>query len=379
MRTGHPWIYSNELEASPETQALAPGAVVTVVDSGGERIGTATFNPGHLIAARMLTRDADTVIDAAWLAGRLQRACALRDRMLDAPYYRLVHGEADGLPGLVVDRYGKVCVAQLNSAGMEQLDGVLGEALFGTLPIEGVVVRRDGSGRRFEGLDSAPPISLGKTETPIRVVENGCGFLVDPLEGQKTGWFFDHRENRARAATLAAGCSVLDLYCYLGGFGMQAAASGAASVLGVDRSAPALDLARRTAAENGLADRCRFLRGEVFEALGEFAAEGRTFDVVIADPPAFVKVRKDLKPGLRGYRKLVRLAAAATAPGGILCVASCSFHVDAPMLGEQIRRGLADARRSARILHLGGAGPDHPVHPHLAESAYLKCFFLQLD
>lgn len=379
VRAGHPWLYSNEIEMTPETRALAPGTVVAVADSGGERLGAATFNPGYLIAARMLSRDAGAAIDAGWLAGRLERARALRDRLLDAPCYRLVHGEADGLPGLVVDRYGGICVAQLNSAGMERLGDALGEALFAALPIGGAVIRRDGSGRRFEGLETGPPVSLGETETPVRIVENGCGFLADPLEGQKTGWFFDHRENRARAAALSAGCSVLDLYCYLGGFGIQAAAAGAASALGIDRSAPALDLARRTAAENGLAERCRFLRGDVFEALEEFAAEGRTFDVVIADPPAFVKVRKDLKPGLRGYRKLVRLAAAATAPRGILCVASCSFHVDALMLGEQIRRGLADAGRSGRILHLGGAGPDHPVHPHLAESAYLKCFFLQLD
>lgn len=379
VRGGHPWVYSNEVEMTREARAVAPGTIVTVVDAGGERLGAATFNPEHLVAARMLSTRTAPEIGRDWIADRLERALALRERLFDRPYYRLVHGEADGLPGLVVDRYDGVHVAQLNSAGMDRLGAEVESALFTRLSAEGVVLRRDGSGRRFEGLPSAPAEVSGRVDGPVAVVENGCRFLADPVAGQKTGWFFDHRENRARAAALARGGRVLDLYCYLGGFGLQAAERGAASVLGVDRSEPALALAREAAGEAGVGDRCRFVRGDAFGTLEGLRRGGEAFDLVVADPPAFVKVRKDLKPGLTGYRKLVRLAAAVTAPDGMLCAASCSFHVDAAAFGEQIGRGLRDAGRSGRILHVGGAGPDHPVHPSLAESAYLTCYFLQLD
>ena len=222
-----------------------------------------------------------------------------------------------------------------------------------------------------------PPEIFGDVPAAAEIVENGVAFLADPAGGQKTGWFFDHRENRARAARLAGNLRMLDLYCYLGGFGLQAAAAGASGVLCIDRSAPALDLAARAAETAGLADRCRFEKTEAFSALASLA--GERFDVVAADPPAFVKARKDLKPGARGYRKLARLAASVVAPDGVLCIASCSHHVDAALFGEQVRRGLRDAGRAGRILHAGGAGPDHPIHPHLPESAYLKCLFVQLD
>ena len=377
VRGGHPWAYSNEIEMTSEAKALSPGSVVTLGDAGGGVIGTALFNPRPLISARLLTPAVGEAIDAAWVAARLERARALRDRLYDRPFYRLIHAEADGLPGLIVDRYGDLCVAQLNTAGMDRLAGEIVDALRSVLAPAGIVLRRDGGGRTLEGIETAPAEILGNVPSAAEIVENGVAFLADPAGGQKTGWFFDHRENRARAARLTGNLRMLDLYCYLGGFGLQAAAAGASDVLCIDRSAPALDLAARAAGAAGLADRCRFEKAEAFSALARLA--GERFDVVAADPPAFVKTRKDLKPGARGYRKLARLAASVVAPDGILCIASCSYHVDAALFGEQIRRGLRDAGRTARILHAGGAGPDHPVHPHLPESAYLKCLFLQLD
>ena len=377
VRGGHPWVYSNEIEMTSEAKALPPGSVVTLGDAGGGAIGTALFNPRPLISARMLTRAVGETVDAAWIAARLERARALRDRLYDRPFYRLIHAEADGLPGLIVDRYGDLCVAQLNAAGMDRLAGEIVVALRSVLAPAGIVLRRDGGARALEGLDEAPAEILGDVPAAAEILENGVSFLADPAGGQKTGWFFDHRENRARAASLTGNLRMLDLYCYLGGFGLQAAAAGASDVLCIDRSAPALDLAARAAGTAGLADRCRFEKAEAFSALARLA--GERFDVVAADPPAFVKARKDLKPGARGYRKLARLAASVVAPDGILCIASCSYHVDAALFGEQIRRGLRDAGRAGRILHAGGAGPDHPVHPHLPESAYLKCLFLQLD
>ena len=377
-RAGHPWVYSNEIEMTAAAKALPPGAIVTLVDPAGA-LGTAMFNPKPLISARLLSTDAKAQIGRDWLAERFRRALRLRERLFERPFYRLVHAEADGLPGLIVDRYGTICVVQLNSAGMDALaDDVVG-ALQEVLAPEGIVIQRDGAARRLEGLDDQPAEVHGNVPAPAPVEENGARFLADLAGGQKTGWFFDHRENRARAAAFARDARVLDLYCYLGGFGIQAAAAGAREVACVDRSEPALALAARAATEAGLGERCRFERGETFAMLEAYATAKERFGVVVADPPAFVKSKKDLNAGARGYRKLARLSSALVEPEGILCIASCSHHVDALLFADQVRRGLQDAGRQGRILHAGGAGPDHPVHPALPESAYLKCLFLQLD
>lgn len=379
VRAGHPWVFSNEIEMTPEAKALPQGTVVTLVDASSSAVGTAIFNPYPLISARLLPAEANADIDADWLAGRITHAAALRDRMYDKPFYRLIHAEADGLPGLVVDRYGDVCVVQLNTAGMDLLAGDIVTALQRTISPTGIVLQREGAARRQEGILDAPTEIVGDVPSPAPLTENGTNFLADLSDGQKTGWFYDHRENRARVAALASGRRVADVYSYLGGFGIQAAAAGATDVLCIDRSQPALDLAARTAAEAGLGDICRFERAEAFAALEELSAGKEKFGVVVVDPPAFVKSKKDLKPGARGYRKLARLSTKIVERGGILCTASCSHHMDMALFIEQISRGIHDAGRSARILHIGGAGPDHPVHPNLPESAYLKCLFLQID
>ncbi len=379
VRAGHPWVFSNEVEMSADAKALEPGMPVTLVDASGAPAGTALFNPKPLISARMMTPEPDAVLNTDWIAARFERALALRERLFDAPWYRLIHAEADGMPGLIVDRYGDICALQLNTAGMDRLaDGIV-TALRRTVSPKGIVIQRDGAARRLEGLEDAPVEILGDVPSPAPVMENGMPFLADLAGGQKTGWFFDHRENRARSALLAKGRTVLDCYSYLGGFGLQAAAAGASNVLCVDRSQSALDLSRQAAEEAGFGDRVKFQKSEAFGALEILAGEGRRFGIVVADPPAFVKTKKDLKPGARGYRKLARLAATLVEPDGFLVIASCSHHVDAPLFSEQVRRGLLDSGRSGRILHAGGAGPDHPVHPALPESAYLKCLFLQLD
>ena len=377
VRAGHPWVYSNEIEMTRFAKSLNPGEIVTLVDASGENIGTAMFSPRPLIAARLLTSFGIPLTGGEWITERLRKALRIRERLYEVPYYRLVYAEADGLPGLIVDRYGDICVAQLNTAGMERLAGPVVDALKQVLSPRGIVIRREGSGRRLEGLEDAPPEILGDVPSPATVMENGFAYAADLLGGQKTGWYYDHQENRARAAALARDCRVLDLYCYLGGFGLQAAHAGASEILAVDRSQPALDLAAISAGDAGLGAQCRFERASVFEALEHLA--GESFDLVIADPPAFVKTRKDLKPGIRAYRKLARMSAATVASDGILCIASCSHHVDATQFAEQVRRGLRDAGRTGRILHAGGAGPDHPIHPALPESVYLKCLFIHLD
>ena len=379
LRAGHPWAYSNEIAMSREAKALAPGAIVRLEDSAGGALGTAMFNPRPLISARVLSPDPDAPVGRDFLAARLARALALRERLYDAPYYRLAWSEADGLPGLVLDRYGDAAAAQLNTAGMDRLAGALAEAIFDAVGVRSIVFRNDTATRALEGLPSGISHAGAALDAPVEIVENGVRFLVDLGQGQKTGWFYDHRENRARVAALARGADVLDAYSYLGGFGLQAAAAGARSVLCLDRSEPALALGAEAARLNGLAGSCAFQRGEVFASLEAFARDGRSFDVVVCDPPAFVKSKKDLAAGLKGYRKLIRLAAACVRPGGFLFAASCSHQVDAGQFAEALRGALRGIRRNGRVLHRGGAGPDHPVHPFLPESAYLKSALLQLD
>ena len=376
---GHPWVYSNEIRMDAAAKALPPGSLVQLDAADGRALGVATFNPHTLVAARILDRDPGRAIDEAFFAERLERALALRQRLYDEPYYRLVHAEADGLPGLVADRFGDALVLQLNTAGMAKLAPVIVSAARAVLAPRAIVLRNDATARAAEGLAAEAQVAFGEIAGPVEVRENGVRFLADALGGQKTGWFYDQRDNRRFMARLARGCRVLDLYCYGGGFAVAAAAAGAADVLGLDRAEGALALAARAAELNGVAATCRFARGEIFAELEKRGAAGERFDVVIADPPAFVKSRKDLGAGLRGYRKLARLAVGVAAPRGMLFIASCSHNVSGEDFAEAVRRGLLDAERQGRILRSAGAAPDHPVHPALPESAYLKSLTLALD
>ncbi|MGE0714690.1 MAG: class I SAM-dependent rRNA methyltransferase [Alphaproteobacteria bacterium] len=379
VRHGHPWIYSNEIAMDPAAKALPAGTLVTVVADDGAQVAAATFNPHTLIAARVLTREAGSHIHGDFVRRRLRQALAIRERLYPQPFYRLVHAEADGLPGLVVDRYGDVLAAQVNTAGMALLWPLVAEGLDGLLAPRAIVLRGDSPARTQEGLAVGVELASGTLDGPVEIVENGGRFPVDVLGGQKTGWFFDQRDNRAWTAGLARDARVLDLYAYGGGFAVAAALGGAAAVTAVDRSESALALAASAAALSGVADRCTFRRAEVFADLEARAAARERWDVVIADPPAFVKSKKDLASGSRGYRKLARLAATVTAPGGYLFIASCSHNVEPAVFAEQVARGLLDAGRNGRILRSAGAAADHPVHPMLPESAYLKSLTLALD
>jgi 23S rRNA (cytosine1962-C5)-methyltransferase len=376
---GHPWIYSNEIQMDAAAKAVASGSLVTCKRADGRPLGVAMFNPHTLLAARLLDRDAARPIGRRFVARRLERALKLRERLYSAPFYRLVHAEADGLPGLVVDRFGPVLVVQQNAAGMERLEPVIVDALTALISPGAIVLRNDSAARALEGLPQEVRVAYGTVDGPVTVEENGATFLADVIAGQKTGWFFDQRDNRGFVAGLSVGARVLDLYCYSGGFAVAAAKAGASSVTGIDRSEAALALAGETAKRNGVADVCDFRRAEVFAEAASRASAGERFDVVIADPPAFARSRRDVPAALRGYRKLARLAAGLAAPGGFVFVASCSHNVGATDFAEAVRRGLADAGRTGRILREAGAGPDHPVHPALPETAYLKSQVLSLD
>ena len=376
---GHPWVYSNEIAMTAEAKALPPGTLVEAQASDGRPLGVGFFNPRSLIALRLLDRTRGAVIDSAFLAARLERALALRQSLYGEPFYRLVHAEADGLPGLIIDRYGPVVVAQLNSAGMDRLSEPLLEALETVVAPDVIVLRNDSSAREQEGLTRDVRIAKGAMDGPIEVRENGARFLTDLSGGQKTGWFFDQRDNRAFMAGLAEGRSVLDVYSYTGGFGIQAAVGGASSVTACDRSEQALALAEQAAQLDGVAARMTFVRAEAFAELEKRVGQGERFGMVICDPPAFVKSQKDLQTGARGYRKLARLGATLVEPGGYLFIASCSHNMPVERFADEVARGLGQAGRAGRILRSSGAAPDHPVHPMLPESAYLKAQVLQLD
>ena len=376
LKAGHPWAFSNELAMAPEHRAWAPGMVVRIEGDDGWRHGTFMFNPRSLIAARLLDRDPGATIDAAWVRARLADAVALRARVTPGAHHRLVHAEADRLPGLVIDRFGGLAVVQANTAGMDLLLPEITGALLDLLPLHAIVARNDSGARVHEGLPQEVRLLHGEPDDAV-AEEGGVAFPVDPLSGQKTGFFWDQRPNRDQVAALAPGARVLDVFCHTGAFGLRAAAAGASAVTLVDSSQPALDRALDAAARNGLPG-VTATRGDAFDVMGALGVAGAQFDVVVCDPPAFAKTKRDQDAGLRAYHRMTRLAAPLVAPGGFLFVASCSHHAPVDLFTAQVASALLRARRDARIVHTGGAGPDHPVHPQLPESAYLKSLLLQL-
>ncbi len=379
VREGHPWVYSNEIELDVRAKALPPGGLVRLLDVHGSAMGVASFNPHSLIAARLWTADTAVQVDAAFLAGRLRSALALRERFYARPYYRLVHAEADGFPGFVIDRYGDVVAVQANTAGAEHLTPALLDALDIVLKPRAIVLRNDTAVRKLEGLEEEVRLAAGSLQPEPMVEEGGVRFALDLLEGQKTGWYFDLAKARQEVARLSIGQDMLDCYCHIGAFALTAAKAGAKSVRGIDRSELGIALAQKAAQENGLAQIAQFEKADAFEALERLGQGGARFGTVVTDPPNFVKSRKDLGAGSRAYRKLAKLAAPVVAPGGFWFVACCAHLLPGDLFAREIAIGLNNARRQGRVVLSGGAGPDHPVHPHLPESAYLKWQVLQLD
>ena len=377
LKSGHPWAFSNEIHMLPEFRQMPAGLAVRLEGDDGWRLGTFAFNPHSLIAARQLDRDPAAEIDEGWVRRRIAAAAALRARIEDSAFHRLVHAEADGLPGLVVDRYGGLAVVQANSAWSDRMMPEIVTALLDELPLHAVVARNDSPAREQEGLSPEVTLLHGSDATAV-VEEGGIRFAVDPLSGQKTGWYFDQRRNRDRVAALASGARVLDVFCHVGAFGLRCAAAGASAVTLVDSSAPALELGLAAAAANGLAA-VQARRGDAFEVMAEAARAGEQYDIVVCDPPAFAKSKKDQAAGLRAYGRMARLAAALVAPGGFLFVASCSYHAPLEAFAAMVAEGVWRARRGGRVLATTGAGPDHPVHPQLPESAYLKAQLWQVD
>lgn len=378
VRHGFPWVFANELVLDRRTKALVPGTIAILEDAERRPMGVVTVNPVSKIICRMLDRDPQAAIDQDWLAHRLSLALAHRERLYDRPFYRLAHAEADGLPGVVIDRFGDTAVLQPNAAWAELLLEPLTEALAKVTGVTNIVKNGQGRARSLEGLAEETLILRGDLKGPIPVAMNDAVYMADVMTGQKTGLFFDQRPNHAFARSLAKDARVLDVFSHVGGFSLAALAGGARSALAVDSSAAALDLATQGASAMGAADRLEIRRGDAFDTMAALAREGGQFDLVVCDPPAFAPSKQALDAGLRAYERVARLAAALVAPGGYLGLCSCSHAADLARFRAASARGIGRAGRGAQIIYTGFAGPDHPQLPQLAESGYLKAVFFRL-
>jgi 23S rRNA (cytosine1962-C5)-methyltransferase len=377
LHAGHLWVFSNEVDTvqTPLTR-FAAGELVRVLAHNDRALGLAYVNPKSLISARMLGTWQPP--DVAWFVARLRVAQALRERLYAEPFYRLVYGESDGLPGLVVDRYGTQCVVQIGTAGMELLKPQIQSAILEVLRPEGLLFKNDSSSRELEGLPTYIEVAQGGFDECGLVIEDGLAFSAPLALGQKTGWFFDQAANRAALPKyVRAGAQVLDVFSYVGAWAVRAARAGASAVTCVDSSASALELAVQNAARNHVQVTPR--KGDAFDILEALVSEGMRFDVVIVDPPAFAKRRKDLPKALAAYKRLNQLAMLLLNDDGILVSCSCSYHVTAPDLQDAIAKAARAADKHLQILELGGQAPDHPVHPAIAETRYLKAYFCRVS
>lgn len=380
IRHGGPWVFANEVVTDRRTKAIAPGALAVLEDAGREALALVAANPGSKIIGRVLSLDVTETIDQAWFAARLQKALDLRARIYDAPYYRLIHAEADGLPGLVIDRFGDTAVVQPNAAWLEMRLDDLTAALQEVTGVAHVLKNAGGRTRALEGLDDVSGVLAGQApDAPLPVAMNGATYMADLTGGQKTGLFYDQRDNHAFAQRLVApGAKVLDVFSHVGGFGLAMLAAEAEQATLADGSAPALDLARQGAEAVGMADRMSLRQGDAFDTLAALAEEGARFDVVICDPPAFAPSKQALEAGLRAYERIARLAAPLVTEGGFLGLCSCSHAADLTAFRNASSRGIGRAGRRGALIHTGFAGPDHPLMPQLAESGYLKALFYRL-
>lgn len=379
LRAGHVWIYSNEVDnkRSPLKQ-FAPGEQVLVESSQGKAMGIAYINPNTLICGRMISRDTRYRLDRSLLVHRINIALSLREACFDKPCYRLVFGDSDALPGLVIDRFFDVFVVQISTAGMEAAVDEVVAALNKIFTPQAIVLRCDGKMRTTEGLESYIEVVQGEVPELCPLEENGVPLLAPILTGQKTGWFYDHRDSRAEMQRHVQGKRVLDLFSYVGGWGVQALAAGADEVTCVDASETALEVALENARINNADDRFVGLKGDAFDTCKALIQEQERFDVIVVDPPAFIARRKDIKNGERAYARINNMAMRLLKKDGILISASCSMHLERASLIDIIRSNARELDRTAQIFYQGHQGADHPVHPAIPETDYLKSFSVRV-
>lgn len=379
IRSGHLWVYSNEVDtAATPLKTLAPGGEVVVEDSRGKALGRAYANPHSLICARLFSRDPNQSLDRAFLQKQIAQAISLREQLFEGGCYRAVFGDGDGLSGLVIDRFNDTFVIQSGTAGMDAVLDDIAAALDHLYQPKNIVVKSESAVREQEGL--APMVQALKGDLPVEVQlrENGVDYYAPLEEGQKTGWFYDHRAARRQILPLVAGARVLDVFSYCGAWGVLAAARGAESVTCVDSSARAMEFVQRNAQLNGVAERVTGMQMEANAAMRELILQGQRFDVVIIDPPAFIKRKKDFKNGLAGYHAINELAMRLVEPGGMLVSASCSMHLSRDQLMDVVRSSGRHIDRFVQVFASEGQAEDHPVHPAIPETEYLKSIFARV-
>lgn len=371
---GHPWVFSNELQEIPA--ALAPGEIVDVLDFSGRFVGRGYINPHTLIAVRILTRNREE-IDAAFLFQRITAARDLRTRLGFGESFRAVYSEGDGLPGLIVDKYSDILVVQSLTAGIERLLDIVITVLQEVYSPRAIILKNDTASREIEGLTQEKRVAFGVVPVSVLIEESGIQYKVDVLEGQKTGFFFDQRENRQALKDLVRGRRTLDCFCYLGAWALNAARFGASEVLGIDSSEKAVLMARENAALNGFS--VNFIMGDVFEELRAFEKKRERFGCIILDPPAFVKSRAKVREGLKGYKELNLRAMKMLEPGGLLISCSCSHHIDFELFKEMLIDAAYSADRGVRLLEMRSQARDHPIVLAARETQYLKCAVLLVE
>ena len=379
IRFGFPWVYDNELVMDRRSRKIDAGTLGILQDADRNDLGLVAINPNSKIVARVLDSNINTMINADWFRGKFQRALNMRSRLFDRPFYRLIHAESDGLPGVIIDRFDDHFVVQPNAAWADCLLDTLVDALVDVTGARVVIKNASGRTRGLEGLDDVSLVLRGDMPSaPMQVPMNGAIYMADLAVGQKTGLFFDQRPNHAFAASLSNGARVLDVFSHVGGFSLAAFAAGADHAVAVDGSAAALDLAMQGATAMGVKDMFETRRGDAFDVMTQLVEEGAQFDVVICDPPAFASSKPALEAGLRAYERVARLAAQLVVDGGYLGLCSCSHAADLAKFRAASIRGIGRAGRKSALIHTGFAGPDHPLHPQLAESGYLKSLFFRL-
>ena len=380
IRAGHLWVYSNEIDnpRSPLKQFEA-GSVAQLYSNNQTKLGTVYVNPNSLICARLVSRESLTTLDQDFFNARLKQALTLRERLYSEPYYRLVFSEGDYLPGVIIDRFDSTVVVQINTAGMDRAKQALLDSLDQLLTPDCILLKNDTAARETEGLSSYVEVVKGSPAQHLQVVENGCRFNCSLLEGQKTGWFYDHRDNRNRLLKYVDAKRLLDVYSYTGAWSIPAARHGAASVTAVDSSKQALEYLQQNAALNDVPCALDTLQGDALVSLRRLQEDGERFDVIVLDPPAFIKRKKDLKQGTEAYAQINRLGMRLLNPGGILVSASCSFHFSADMLKNVLLKASVKTGRQLQILEHGFQGPDHPWHPAIPETNYLKSFICRIN
>lgn len=379
IRTGHPWIYSNEIDtAVSPLKSFSPGEEVVVEAQDKSIVGVAYVNPHSLIAARIFSLNPKDRLDLKFFKCKMKEALELRDRLYDKPYYRLVYSEADGLPGLIVDRFGNDLVVQINTAGMEQKKDIVVKALRSLMPkTTSILFRNDSSIRELEGLPSYIEPAYKEPPEKANLEENGVSFCVPLLKGQKTGWFYDHRSNRARLRSYVINHSVLDVFSYLGGWGVEAATFGARRVDCIEASPLACEYIKRNAEYNGVQNKVNIICDDAFDAMKKLIQDGKKYNVIVLDPPAFVKKAKDRKEGIIAYQRVNELALKLLNPNGILVTCSCSMHVSMEDLIQILQRAAFRSHSHIQILERGYQSPDHPVHIAIPETDYLKAIFVR--